>query len=217
MSDYAPTREDLVKVAADIDGGVLTLLDEAERAAEILPTRAGGDRIEPADWARQKRRSAAAATRYAETLRREAHSMAIAAADDRARPASWTRPTPARFAQAQWVAKAAELGGILIDGRPLAAFKGESDSVFDQHERELWEAGTHPAQVKAAEIEAAGVFEHVAGPIDGVEQVPFWRLVCRCPCGHDGGCLTCGCTCEATDPHGAICPCCGADDNGDPD
>jgi hypothetical protein len=33
---------------------------------------------------------------------------------------------------------------------------------------------------------------------------------CRCACRHDGGCLTCGCTCPAADPD--VCPCCGASD-----
>lgn len=33
---------------------------------------------------------------------------------------------------------------------------------------------------------------------------------CSCPCGHVGGCLTCGCACEPSDPD--VCPCCGADD-----
>jgi hypothetical protein len=35
---------------------------------------------------------------------------------------------------------------------------------------------------------------------------------CTCPCDHDGGCLTCGCRCEPTDPAGNVCPCCKADD-----
>lgn len=43
--------------------------------------------------------------------------------------------------------------------------------------------------------------------------VPVKPAGCTCPCDHDGGCLTCGCTCDATDAAGHVCPCCGADDS----
>ncbi|MEU4241896.1 hypothetical protein [Actinoplanes sp. NPDC026619] len=152
-------------LARRCEQGAEDLEHEADNAAEILPTRAGGDRIDPQNWAEQKRAAAHAAREYAASLRAEAGDRGPLARMDRN-----------RLAQAEQVASAANLGGILIDGRGPAERQAQSDSVFDEGHRQAWEAGEHPSQRKAAEVEATGQFTHVAETIDGVEQVPFWRL-----------------------------------------
>lgn len=38
----------------------------------------------------------------------------------------------------------------------------------------------------------------------------YTRFRLRCACAHQGGCLTCGCTCEPAEPR--RCPCCGTTD-----
>jgi len=147
------------------EAGAETLEYEADRAAEILPTRAGGDKADPQEWAAKNRSAAQAAREYAAGLRAEAGDRGPLA-----------RMAPERLGQAEQVASAANLGGILIDGRGPAERQAQSTSVFDEGHRRAWEAGEHPAQVKAAEIEATGRFTHVADTIDGHKQVPFWRL-----------------------------------------
>ncbi|MEU4216206.1 hypothetical protein [Actinoplanes sp. NPDC026623] len=152
-------------LARRCEAGAETLEHEADHAAEILATRAGGDKADPQEWAAKNRAAAHAAREYAAALRAEAGDRGPLA-----------RMTPDRLAQADQVASAANLGGILIDGRRMAERQAQSDSVFDESHRRAWEAGEHPSQVKAAEIEATGQFTHVAETINGVEQVPFWRL-----------------------------------------
>jgi predicted heme/steroid binding protein len=98
--------------------------------------------------------------------------------------------------QAEQVAKAAELGGILIDGRPQAERIAQSGSIYDQTAREHWEAGTHPTQVKASDVEATGRFSHIAETVDGIEQVPYWQL------GGNGDESTSTRTAERTDGDG---------------
>lgn len=196
---YMPTRDDVLKLADRLDRGAAELEHTAEHAAEILPTRAGGAAIDPAKWTRQKQQGALVAREAAADLRRAADTP--------------PRLIVEQYAQAEIIASAAELDGILIDGRRLAAHKADSDSYFDQGERQLWEQGEHPTQLKAALIESTGMFGYVSTEIDGRPQVPFWTLggprkpdTCTCPCDHDAGCLTCGCVCEDPGP----CPCCGA-------
>jgi hypothetical protein len=81
------------------------------------------------------------------------------------------RPTKARIREAEKVANAANLGGILIDGSRLsqaAAEKAWSDAerqAIQEHQR-----------AETAAIEGSGLFAHVAETINGVEQVPFWQL-----------------------------------------
>ncbi|MEU4239770.1 hypothetical protein [Actinoplanes sp. NPDC026619] len=152
-------------LARRCEAGAKELEYEAAHAAEILPTRAGGDRMDPQQWAAQKLTAAQAARDYAVGLRAEAGEHD-----------PLTPMEPGRLAQAEQVASAANLGGILIDGRGPAERQAQSDSVFDENHRRAWEAGEHPSQIKAAEIEATGRFTHVAETIDGHEQVPFWQL-----------------------------------------
>ncbi|MEU4239519.1 hypothetical protein [Actinoplanes sp. NPDC026619] len=152
-------------LARRCETGAEQLKYEAEHAAEILPTRAGGDRLDPQQWAAQKLTAAQAALDYAAGLRAEA-----------AEHGPLARMEPDRLAQADKVALAANLGGILIDGRGPAERQAQSDSVFDENHRKAWEAGEYPAQIKAAEIEATGRFTHVAETIDGIEQEAFWQL-----------------------------------------
>jgi len=152
-------------LARRCEQGAEDLEHEADNAAEILPTRAGGDRIDPQDWAEQKHAAAHAAREYAKGLRAEAGDRGPLA-----------RMDPDRLAQAEQVASAAQLGGILIDGRRMDKASAEGTWDFGGHAKKAWESGTSPGQVKAAQIEATGQFTHVAETIDGVEQVPFWRL-----------------------------------------
>ncbi|MDI6101888.1 hypothetical protein QLQ12_25035 [Actinoplanes sp. NEAU-A12] len=162
MREHTDTYEAL---ARRCEAGARDLEYEADNAAEVLAGRAGGDRLDPQQWAAGQRNAAQAAREYAAELRAEAGDQPTA------------RLNPAQFAQAERVALAAELGGILIDGRPSAErIAQSSDYTGHNIDRELWLAGTHPAQQKAAEIEATGKFTHVAETIDGVKQVPFWRL-----------------------------------------
>jgi hypothetical protein len=150
-------------MAARIDAAADELYREADNAAEILPTRAGGDQADPQQWADRKRAAATAAREYAAELRAVEHGPQA-------------RLTDERRAQAERVADAAELGGILIDGRAMAERNAHSDRLFNEYERDLWDTGTHPTQDKAREIDATGKFTHVADTIDGIEQVPFWQL-----------------------------------------
>ncbi|RSM59471.1 hypothetical protein DMB66_27690 [Actinoplanes sp. ATCC 53533] len=162
MRNHTDTFEAL---AARCERGAETLEHEAAHAAEILAER-GHPNADAQDWATRKAAAATAAREYAAGLR----------ADAAAGPGPDARLDPGRLAQAEKVASAAELGGILIDGRPMAERDAQSDSVFNQHTRELWEAGKHPAQEKAQQIEATGKFTHVDETIGGVKQVPFWQL-----------------------------------------
>ncbi|MCO8272826.1 hypothetical protein M1L60_19710 [Actinoplanes sp. TRM 88003] len=160
MSGHSDTNE---AMAARIDRAADQLDNDAAHAAEVLSTRAGGDTADPQAWAARKTQAATAAREYAAGLREQATSPD-------------TRLTPDQLAQADQVATAAECGGILIDGRPPAQRAAESGSVFTESTRDAWEAGTHPTQEKARNVEATGQFSHVAETIDGIEQVPFWQL-----------------------------------------
>lgn len=157
-------REHLNRLADRCETGAAQLAHEAENAAEVLATRAGGDQHDPQEWAARKQAAAEAARQYAKDLRAEAASLG-----------DHERPSETRIREAEKVAQAAELGGILIDGRPMAERAAQSGTEFDT-ERKSWEAGEHPAQQKAREIEATGAFEHVAETINGRRQVPFWQL-----------------------------------------
>ncbi|MFG1609500.1 hypothetical protein [Actinoplanes sp. NPDC049265] len=164
FDDDRPTAGTYEQMAQRIDRGADRLDYEADNAAEILAYRAAGDRVDPQQWAAERRRAAEAARGYAAELRADADTETTA-------EQGWDR-----LRQAELVAVSTDSGGTLIDGRPLAEHKAQSDSVFDRDERQAWEAGTHPTQEKAREIEATGKFDHVAETIDGIEQVPFWRL-----------------------------------------
>ena len=136
--------------------GADELTYEAEHAAEMLGE--GGYGLDPKEWAANKQAAAAAAREYAAGLRAEADGLA-----------EGQRPSEERIAQAEKVAAAAELGGILIDGRRAAA----NARTYSDAERQ---ANLDAAADKAAAVEGSGMFGHVAETIDGVEQVPFWQL-----------------------------------------
>jgi hypothetical protein len=158
-------REHLIALADRCDKGAEQLAYDGEHAAEVLADR-GWPNADAEEWAGRKQAAAASAREYAAGLRAEAVSMN-----------EGDRLSEERIRQAERVADAAELGGgILIDGRRLAEATAQSGSVFDRPARESWEAGTHPAQQKACQIEATGVFQHVAETINGVPQVPYWQL-----------------------------------------
>jgi hypothetical protein len=150
-------------LAQRCERGAGTLEHEADNAAEVLADR-GYPGADAEKWAADKRNAARAAREYATDLRAEAGD----------RPTG--RPEPSRLAQAERVASASELGGILIDGRPLDEARAQSDSVLDADARKAWEEGTSYSQQKASEIEATGKFTHVDETIGGVKQVPFWQL-----------------------------------------
>lgn len=157
MSDPYGTRDDLAVLADRCDTAADRLIYEAENAAEILPGRAGGDLADPQEWAARKVAAAAAAREYAAGLRAEAASAGAGG-----------RPTAERMQQAEMVARGAEMGGILVDGRQLdeAAMKNPFNSPAMRHA--IAEAGRERREA----IDGSGLFEHVAE--DG--QVPYWRL-----------------------------------------
>jgi hypothetical protein len=78
------------------------------------------------------------------------------------------RPAKARIEEAEEVAQAANLGGILIDSRRSA----EIAVTHPWTSPEAKQAGLDYAQAKADTIERTGMFTHVAEP----GQVPFWQL-----------------------------------------
>src|SRR5262249_5331869 len=129
---------------------------EADNAVEVLADRANGDLADPAEWAADKRVAATAAREYASALRAEADRLGQGA-----------RVSTQLLAEAETVALAAEMGGILIDGRNLAEGGAER----------AWFAGEGLATLAhyladRDTIERSGLFEHITE--DG--QVPFWRL-----------------------------------------
>jgi hypothetical protein len=158
---YLPVRADLLRLAERCERGAADLLHTAEHAAEILTTRAGGDQADPQEWAEQHRQAALVAQEYAAELRREVAAMQ-----------PFERPTGQRFAQAEAVARAAELGGILIDGSPMTE-RREISVWYDAAARQA-ERAYH--RVKREAIEGSGCFTYVAETINGVRQVPYWRL-----------------------------------------
>ncbi|GIF02347.1 hypothetical protein [Paractinoplanes rishiriensis] len=131
-----PPSDSYEALAARCERGADELDRLADNAAEVLSQRAG--QADPQQWAADKRAAAATAREYAAGLRAEAGEHPNA------------RPTPQRLAQAQQVATAANVDGILIDGSHLeGADPGKHQAVTD-----------------------SGVFTHVAEP----GQVPFWKL-----------------------------------------
>ncbi len=133
-----------------------TLTYDGEHAAQVLAERGYPD-ADAQEWAQRKQAAAAAAREYAAGLRTEAAGL-----DEGGRPSGQ------RIQQAEKVASAAELGGILIDGSRLDAAALESpwnDEAMKQAIRD------HGAAERAA-VEGSALFEHVAE--DG--QVPFWQL-----------------------------------------
>jgi hypothetical protein len=160
------TRAQLEQLAARCEQGAARLKWSAENAAAELADRGYAGQVDPDEWGARKMRAAVAAAEYASGLRREAAELGEAGT-----------PTAERVRQAERVAKAAESEGILIDGRPMAErTAATADALSGEADKIAWEAGTHPTQEKAAEIEGSGVFGHVNETIDGRAQVPFWQL-----------------------------------------
>jgi len=153
---------DLLAVADRIEAGAKTLRYEAENAAEVLAGRAGGDRVDPTEWAAQKTSAADAAEKYAAGLR-QASEMA-------------GRVSDRRYAEAERVARAAECGGILIDTTRLTESAIEHSLPGEEGMRRALRA--HQDAEDTA-VRASGQFQHVAETINGVEQVPYWQLGAR--------------------------------------
>ncbi|WP_432838917.1 hypothetical protein [Dactylosporangium sp. CA-092794] len=152
---------------------LLNLADRCERGAAELDAEAADPRGMLTDrgynpdsydldaMTVQKTAAAGTARAYAEYLR----SLAC----------TGTGPVPdGMIRQAETVADAANLGGILIDGRPTAEATATAPNAHIWHaaDKNAWEAGTHPTQTKAAAVDGTGAFVHIAD--EG--QVPFWHL-----------------------------------------
>lgn len=150
-------REHLLALAERCEAGAKQLAYEAEHAAEVLATRAGGDQVDPQQWADRQTAAAAAARQYAQGLRDQAAGMG-----------EGDRPSKARIAEAEKVADAASLGGMLIDGRRLADTSADSPLAGDAQRRVTEEY----QRAEAEAVEGSGLFEHVAEP----GRVPFWQL-----------------------------------------
>jgi hypothetical protein len=158
-------REDINKLVGRIEKGAEQLAYERDNAAAVLADR-GYPNEDAQAWAERKDKAHQAAIDYAGRLRARAATM-----DD------FDRVQQYEIDEAERVAKAAEMGGILIDGRPAAANSAERNKIWDDGaEQAQLDAGTHESQVKAAEIKRTGAFRHVDETIDGVKQVPFWEL-----------------------------------------
>jgi hypothetical protein len=167
MSDWTPPadqpgwldRRHLLKLAERCERGAAEMEQVAGNAAEVLAER-GYPNTDAAEWAARKLGAATAARAYAQGLRIEAEQLGETG-----------RVSEERIAQAEHVATAATVDGILIDSRRVAddnaahhrgsALYGDSSRLQAEH--------THR---KAAEIESTGVFTLVADP----GQVPFWQL-----------------------------------------
>ena len=149
-------------LAERCEAGAEQLTYEAEHAADVLAER-GYPNVDAQQWAADKHAAAAAARQYAEGLRAEAANLT-----------DGQRPSDERLRQAEKVADAAHLGGILIDSRPTAEATATAPNAHVWHaaDKEAWESGTHPAQTKAAAVDGSGAFEHVAES----GQVPYWQL-----------------------------------------
>lgn len=153
---YVPFKRDLTDTADRIDRGIADLARERDEA------RAEGDEAR-AEW---KQRAIDEAGRWSTDLRARVESDLDGPVD------------PDFYRQAEQVATAANCSGVLTDGRPMAERTATAPAahIWTPAHKESWGAGDHPAQTKAAEVEASGAFGHVAGEVNGVEQVPVWRL-----------------------------------------
>lgn len=153
-------RQEMLRLAERCEAGADQLTYEAEHAAEVLADRGYPD-ADAQEWAQRKRAAATAAREYAAGLRTEAGELGETG-----------RPSQQRIEQAEKVASAAELGGILIDSRRL----NDAAAANPWTDEEGRQAARDYAEQKRAAVEGSGMFEHVAETINGVEQVPFWQL-----------------------------------------
>jgi hypothetical protein len=152
-------REHLLELAARCERGADELTADAADPAAALAARGYTDLppAEVADFGDRHRAAAAAARAYAAELRAQAEGMTPA-----------ERPTAERVAQAEKVADAANLGGILIDGRRLA----ESAAASPWNSPETRQVIVDHQQAEEDAVNGSGRFEHIAEP----GQVPFWLL-----------------------------------------
>lgn len=150
-------RARLLDLAERCEAGAADLTYEAEHAAEVLAGRAGGDQTDPQAWAARQAAAAQAARQYAQSLRAEAAAMA-----------EGQQASEERVREAEKVADAANLGGILIDGQQL------TDAALDSpwHSAETRQAISDAQHAKTAAIEGSGQFDHVTN--DG--EVAYWQL-----------------------------------------
>jgi hypothetical protein len=101
-------REHLLNLADECEAGAAQLTYDGEHAAEV-PADRGWPDADWQEWAVRKKAAAAAAREYPQGLRAEAAKMG-----------EGDRPTEVRIEEAEKVAQAANLGGILIDSRRSA-------------------------------------------------------------------------------------------------
>src|SRR2546421_3108409 len=154
-------REHLLNLADRCEAGANELQLAADDPAAALAERGYHDQPDVQEWGARKAAAAAAARQYAEGLRAEAASMGES-----------ERPSEDRIRQAEKVADAANLDGILIDGSRLT----ESSIEHGWHDEAGKQALRDHQAAEDAAVEGSGVFEHVPETINGVEQVPFWQL-----------------------------------------
>lgn len=145
---YAQRRAD--EIAEKIEQALPELEAETADPAGTLEAR-GWPTDGAEDFGARKRASVIAARDYAASLRERA--------------AAGQPMTLSDIAEAEKVAHAAQMGGILIDSRRLT----ESQRYWSDEERQ---AAIAHEDAKRAAIEGSGAFTHVAE--DG--QVPFWQL-----------------------------------------
>lgn len=157
-------RADALTLVRRIRAGADELRQEGADPARVLTDRGYGPdiakgKINPAEWGARQLDAAAAAEAYADRFEATLAGQPGMVPDQ-------------VYREAEKVAKAAQLGGILIDGSRLANSAVENPSN---------DAGMRSAILghQAAEesaIGGSGAFAHVAETINGIEQVPFWRL-----------------------------------------
>lgn len=154
-------REHLLALADRCEAGAEDLQRAADDPAGVLAERGYHDQPDVQEWGARKAAAAAAAREYAQGLRAEAAGMDIG-----------DRPSEERIRQAEKVADAANLGGILIDG----ARNTESTIEHGWHDEGGEQALRDFQAAEDAALEGSGAFTRVAETINGVEQVPFWQL-----------------------------------------
>lgn len=143
-------------LAERCEAGAAQLTYEAEHAAEVLAGR-GYPNVDAQQWAADKHAAAAAAGQYAEGLRAEAANLS-----------EGQRPSDERLRQAEQVADAAHLGGILIDGSRMS--EAAADNPW--HSDETRQAIADEQRAETAALAESGMFGHVAE----AGQVPYWQL-----------------------------------------
>lgn len=149
----AYSRREAARLVEKIERGIAVLEAEAAEPAKTLAER-GYPNADAEEWGKRKRDSILTAQQYAEDL--------------------WQRVdaggqlTPVDQAEAEKVALATQMGGILIDGSRWADPANQSPWTSDEERAAI----TKHYQDKAAAVEGSGAFTYVAEP----GQLPFWHL-----------------------------------------